>query len=203
MGTCKILCLLVILVCCAAPAAGRFSRVVMQGMCVSIKWPTTGCKATYGSFYRSGVWSMPPVKMLNGISGVSVRNEVRVRCEKQGSYYLMVTAIGATGCVNRKVWSFQVEGPARLMASTYCVDNKPWIRWNTQCGQYDPGVVDLSVFDMNGRLVEEKKDVPPAGTLPWPGSDEKAVSFIPGELSVISLSIHFKRVSETEKIRNP
>jgi gliding motility-associated-like protein len=127
-------------------------------------------------------------------------NEVTVRWVSEGEYYLMVTMMGETGCLNKKAWPFKVEPPAQLLASTFCKDGIPWIKWDALATGFDVESIGLKLYDLNGHLVDEIENAAPSGTMPWPGASNKSGTSVPEEWATIDLNAQFRGIPGADSI---
>jgi len=132
--------------------------------------------------------------------GEGRENEIKVKWSTLGEFYLLVTMTGENGCLNKKAWPFTIEPPVKFIASTFCQNSAPWIKWDASAQGFNVESLRMKIFDLNNKLISEIEEVPLSGTMPWPGITEKSDFMPPNELSTLNLSVQFNGISGNETI---
>jgi len=175
-------------------AAGQGSRLVMRGSERSYRVTLHPDVIAYKWIVYTDPTFMQPasVQQAELIPFEKGReNEIKVKWLAEGNYYLMVSAMGKNGCLNRKAWPFTVQAPANLLASVYCQDGQPWIRWDATAKGFNMNSIDLRLYNLNGKLVFEQLKSTLSGSMPWPESPNKQKVMPPAELTSLSLNACF------------
>ncbi|HPR31571.1 MAG TPA: Ig-like domain-containing protein, partial [Prolixibacteraceae bacterium] len=126
--------------------------------------------------------------------------EVTVRWITEGTFYLMVSMMGESSCLNRKAWPFTIESPVQLQASAFCSDGLPWIRWDATIHGFSVDTISIDLFDVQGNRVLTIADAPLSGTMPWPGVTDKSNLVVPEALAILDLNARFDRIPGADPI---
>jgi gliding motility-associated-like protein len=174
------------------PNSERAYRVTRQPDVLSYTW----------GVYTDAQFTKPATAQQAEIilQGEGRENEVKVKWLAEGDYYLMVSALGSNGCPNRKAWPFTVQPPANLLASVYCNEGKPWIRWDATAKGFNLNTIDLRLFDLNGKLVLEQLKTTLSGSMPWPEGSSKEKAMPPAELATLSLNAIFNELPNSDTL---
>jgi len=124
--------------------------------------------------------------------GTGHENEIKVNWLSTGNYYLMVTALGDAGCLNKKAWAFQVSSPLKLAATTFCQDGDPWIKWEASIVGFTVESINIKIVDTNGKLVKELSNVPLSGTVIWPQTNNKSNEISSSDFTALNLMAYFE-----------
>ncbi len=190
--------------------AGQGRHVVVQGSVKDYRvTKQPGTLSTVWAVFTDARYTVPAAPEQAEIisMGEGRENEVQVKWLQEGNYYLMVTMTADNGCANRKAWPFTVEAPGKLIASTFCQDGEPWIRWDATADGFTLKTLNIKISDSQGALLKEIADAPVSGSTRWPGLDDKANN-IPAEgLSVVDLNVQFNDIpgskTATERLEAP
>lgn len=177
--------------------AGQGRHVVVLGSVKDYRvTKQPGTLSTVWAVFTDARYSVPakPEQAELITMGEGRENEVQVRWLQEGNYYLMVTMTADNGCANRKAWPFTVEAPGKLVASTFCQNGEPWIKWDATADGFTLKTLNIKISDSKGKLLKEIADAPISGSILWPGVNEKSISDIPESSSVVDLNVQFNDI---------
>jgi gliding motility-associated-like protein len=126
--------------------------------------------------------------------GEGKENEVKVKWNMPGEYYLLVTMVAENGCINKKAWPFTVELPGKITTTAYCHNGMPWLKWDATVTGYPADSIWLRILDQNGKVVFDMKNAPLSGTMNWPGTDELETLPLPNELNSLTIQTAFYNI---------
>jgi len=167
-------------------------RVKRQPNVVSTSW----------AVYTDAAFTIPALpEQAELISfGEGRDNEIKVLWHIPGDYYLVVTMIADNGCVNKKAWPFSVQSPANVIASTFCLEAKPHIKWDATANGLPIDSVALTIVDLQGNILTEITNAPSSGSMLWPdNSNYKKLNQLPDPSSV-NLVVTFYNIPNQQAI---
>ncbi len=132
--------------------------------------------------------------------GEGHENEIRVNWLSSGNYYLMVTAFGQAGCLNKKAWAFQVSSPVKLAAVAFCQDGHPWIKWDASVVGFSIETINIKILDSDGEVVKELSNAPLSGSVIWPQLADNSLKTMSPSLSSVNLMASFEGVPKNDSV---
>ena len=132
--------------------------------------------------------------------GEGHENEIRVNWLSSGNYYLMVTAFGQAGCLNKKAWAFQVSSPVKFAAVTFCQDGEPWIKWDASVVGFSIQTINIKILDSDGEVVKELSNAPLSGSVIWPQLADNSLKTMSPSLSSVNLMASFEGVPKNDSV---
>ncbi len=132
--------------------------------------------------------------------GEGHENEIRVNWLSSGNYYLMVTAFGQAGCLNKKAWAFQVSSPIKLAAIAFCQDGQPWIKWDASVVGFSIETINIKILDSDGEVVKELSNAPLSGSVIWPQLADNSLKTMSPSLSTVNFMACFDGVPKNDSV---
>ena len=132
--------------------------------------------------------------------GEGHENEIKVNWLSTGNYYLMVTALGDAGCLNKKAWAFEVSSPVKLAAIAFCQDGHPWIKWDASVVGFSIETINIKILDSDGEVVKELSNAPLSGSVIWPQLADNSLKTMSPSLSSVNLMASFEGVPKNDSV---